>query len=82
MGTDDATSEPCGDDEVPKKPDISIFTASYLLEPEFIYAKASKKELGELYEVLQRMATDTHSFIDMKAIIAPQPQPYPSPNPT
>ena len=59
-----------------------IFTASYLLEPEFIHAKASKKELGELYEVLQCMATDTHSFIDMKALIAPQPQPYPNPNPT
>ena len=69
MGTDDATSEPCGDDEVPKKPDISIFTASYLLEPEFIHAKASKKEPGELYEVLQRMATDTHSFVDMNTAV-------------
>ena len=37
------TTPPQNPDEVPKKPDISIFTASYLLEPEFIYAKASKK---------------------------------------
>ena len=30
MGTGDATSEPCGDDEVPKQPDISQMPAKDL----------------------------------------------------